>query len=110
LRDDYKKEAHQKRIDKMKREFEYEKKIVEKEMQNAVWVDENRKVMLKQQISIVKGQEEWERDKETMNKQALIQKQQQQFMMGGSGQQQPQNQSSSLNNPFPNNQRTQTPL
>jgi hypothetical protein len=40
----------------MKREFEYEKKIMEKEMQNAVWVDENRKVMLAQQINIVKNQ------------------------------------------------------
>jgi hypothetical protein len=68
LRDEYKKEAHQKRIDKMKREFEYEKKIMEKEMQNAVWVDENRKLMLAQQINIVKNQEQWGRDKDLLNR------------------------------------------
>jgi hypothetical protein len=61
----------------MKREFEYEKKIMEKEMQNAVWVDENRKLMLAQQINIVKNQEQWERDKDLLNRQALMQKQQQ---------------------------------
>jgi hypothetical protein len=52
----------------MKREFEYEKKIMEKEMQNAVWVDENRKIMLAQQINIVKNQEQWERDKDLLNR------------------------------------------
>ncbi len=30
---------------------------MEKEMNNALWVDENRKVMLAQQINIVKNQE-----------------------------------------------------
>ncbi len=65
----------------MKREFEYEKKIVEKEMQNAVWVDDNRKLILAQQINIVKYQEQWEKEKDLLHRQALIQKQQQ-FMNG----------------------------
>lgn len=43
----------------MKREFEYEKKIMEKEMQNAMWVDQNRKAMLAQQINIVQNQGHW---------------------------------------------------
>lgn len=32
-------------------------------MQNAVWVDENRKAMLAQQINIVQNQGRWEKDK-----------------------------------------------
>ena len=61
----------------MKREFEYEKKIMEKEMQNAIWVDENRKMMLAQQIKVVKNQEDWERDKDLLNREAIMKNQQQ---------------------------------
>ena len=37
-------------------------------MQNVVWVDENRKLMLAQQINIVKNQEQWEKDKDLLNR------------------------------------------
>ncbi len=112
LRDEYKKEAQQKRIDKMKREFEYEKKIMEKEMQNAIWVDENRKMMLAQQINIVKNQEQWQKDQDLLDRQAIMQKQQQ--FMANTQNSNPNanpymNQSPNINQPNANPYMNQSP-
>lgn len=53
MRQELRDKIQKKRLDKVRREFEYEKKLTETEKQNLVWLDDNRRKMLNQEVDIL---------------------------------------------------------
>lgn len=47
--------AQRQRLQKMKRQFEYDKQINTRERQNSEWVDQNRKALMNEQINLMKN-------------------------------------------------------
>lgn len=47
--------AQRQRLDKMKRQYEYDKQINTRERENSEWVDQNRKALMNEQINMMKN-------------------------------------------------------